>query len=302
MPPATPGAPPGSGTRRFPSSGGRGGPRPGGGRGPGPGPSKSKRAPPTNRRRPAPPPPTPGPTLTATLSALKHASPSGVAPKRALGQNFLVDDAALDAIAAAPGLGPGDGVLEIGPGTGNLTRRLLATGAAVTAIEKDDALVAALGAALLGSADAVIDCTAGGLAPGVADPEGGGPPPPPSSTPDSPRQLRLVHGDALRVHIPAELAALRARAGGSGASRVVVVANLPYNITTDALRSLLPLAGPPAGLDAIFLLLQEEAAVRLATARPGTPDWRATSVLVSFFVCFFVWQGFFRLFSLLFFY
>ena len=147
----------------------------------------------------------------------------------------------------------------------------------MTAIEKDDALVEALGGALGVS---VADGTAGGAAP----PSPPLPPPPATAAPN----LRLVHGDALRVHIPAELAALRARMGGAGAAaaaaqpRLVVVANLPYNITTAALRSLLPLsAAAGGGLDAIYLLLQEEAAVRIATARPGTGDWRATSVLVS---------------------
>jgi len=156
-------------------------------------------------------------------------------------------------------------------GTGNLTRRLLATGAAVTAIEKDDVLVAALGGAL---GVGVVDGVGGG------DCTGDDPAPTPSSASAAPL-LRLIHGDALRVHIPAELAALRARAGGGEGGKLVVVANLPYNITTDALRCLLPLSSPPARLDAIFLLLQKEAAVRVATARPGTSDWRATSVLVS---------------------
>ena len=98
-------------------AGGRGGGRLSwGGRGPSGGapPPNSKRLPPTNRRRPPAPPPAPGPTLEATLAALLDAGDAK--PKRALGQNFLVDDVSLDAIAAAPGLGPGDGVLEIGPG------------------------------------------------------------------------------------------------------------------------------------------------------------------------------------------
>ena len=61
-----------------------------------------------------------------------------------LGQHFLTDPAALDAIARACGAGPGDAVLEIGPGRGALTRPLLAAGARVTAVELDDRLAAAL--------------------------------------------------------------------------------------------------------------------------------------------------------------
>ena len=39
---------------------------------------------------------------------------------------------------------PGRTVLEIGPGTGNLTRHLLAAGSRVVAVEKDDALFSRL--------------------------------------------------------------------------------------------------------------------------------------------------------------
>lgn len=53
------------------------------------------------------------------------------------GQNFLVDDTVLDEIIHASGVRPGDVVLEIGPGLGMLTERLLAAGARVTAIELD---------------------------------------------------------------------------------------------------------------------------------------------------------------------
>ena len=54
-----------------------------------------------------------------------------------LGQHFLTDPAILSRIAAATGAGPGDTVLEIGPGQGTLTKALLQTGANVVAIEKD---------------------------------------------------------------------------------------------------------------------------------------------------------------------
>lgn len=54
-----------------------------------------------------------------------------------LGQHFLRDEKAIAAIVSACGTGR---VLEIGPGRGALTLPLLAAGASVTAIEKDDAL------------------------------------------------------------------------------------------------------------------------------------------------------------------
>src|SRR5688500_10874296 len=47
--------------------------------------------------------------------------------KKSLGQHFLVDQAALQRIVAAANLGEGDMVIEIGPGTGLLTKELLTT-------------------------------------------------------------------------------------------------------------------------------------------------------------------------------
>jgi len=68
----------------------------------------------------------------------------GLAPRRALGQNFVVDPNTVRRIARLAGAGPGDHVVEIGPGLGALTRALVATGAAVTAIEVDHGLVEVL--------------------------------------------------------------------------------------------------------------------------------------------------------------
>jgi 16S rRNA (adenine1518-N6/adenine1519-N6)-dimethyltransferase len=58
-------------------------------------------------------------------------------PRKSLSQNFLTDPEALDAIVAAAELSPGDNVVEVGPGLGVLTRRLLAAGASVMAVELD---------------------------------------------------------------------------------------------------------------------------------------------------------------------
>ena len=63
-------------------------------------------------------PPTPG-QLRRLLAAEK------LQPRRSLSQNFLTDGATLDAIVDAAELAPGDRVVEVGPGLGVLTRRLL---------------------------------------------------------------------------------------------------------------------------------------------------------------------------------
>jgi len=82
-------------------------------------------------------PPTPG-QLRRLLAAER------LRPRKALSQNFLTDHAALDAIVAAAELVPGDRVVEVGPGLGVLTRRLLASGASVLAVELDPRLAAYL--------------------------------------------------------------------------------------------------------------------------------------------------------------
>lgn len=63
---------------------------------------------------------------------------------RRLGQHFLHDPGILDRIVSALDPGPDDVVLEIGPGRGTLTRRLLRRVAGVVAIELDGPLARAL--------------------------------------------------------------------------------------------------------------------------------------------------------------
>ena len=114
-----------------------------------------------------------------------------------LGQNFILDDATLDAVAQASGAGEGDAVLEIGPGAGSLTAALRRRGANVLAVEVDETLRPVL-QTLLGD-DAGV---------------------------------RLKFADIRRC----DLAALRSeldelRSGGCAR----VAANLPYYITTDVL-------------------------------------------------------------------
>ena len=66
--------------------------------------------------------------------------------KKSLGQHFLRSASAVREIVAAGELAAGEAVLEIGPGEGVLTRALLATGAIVTAVEKDRDLIPLLSA------------------------------------------------------------------------------------------------------------------------------------------------------------
>lgn len=67
-----------------------------------------------------------------------------IQPRKSLGQNFLADQRALERIVEAAELGPGDIVLEIGPGLGTLTRCLAAGAGWIVAIELDQRLVEVL--------------------------------------------------------------------------------------------------------------------------------------------------------------
>ena len=62
----------------------------------------------------------------------------GFTPNDLLGQNFLVDDDALEKIVGAADIHRNDEVLEIGPGIGNLTQLLAAKSDHVLAVEKDE--------------------------------------------------------------------------------------------------------------------------------------------------------------------
>src|SRR5690554_5125188 len=64
----------------------------------------------------------------------------GLHPRHALGQNFLIDRNILDLILDTASPGPGDHVLEVGPGLGILTEGLMDRAGHVTAVEQDEGL------------------------------------------------------------------------------------------------------------------------------------------------------------------
>ena len=64
----------------------------------------------------------------------------GLRPRTSLGQHFLADPNLTRRIVTTAGIRSGDRVLEVGPGTGTLTRQLVTAGAEVTAIEVDEQL------------------------------------------------------------------------------------------------------------------------------------------------------------------
>src|SRR5918912_1212305 len=79
----------------------------------------------------------------------------GAGPRRARGQNFVVDPNTVRRMARLAGVGPGDQVVEVGAGVGSLTLALAETGASVTAVEGDPRLVSALREVVEGGATPV---------------------------------------------------------------------------------------------------------------------------------------------------
>lgn len=177
-------------------------------------------------------------------------SPSLPPPLKRFGQNFLIDQNIVRKIIDLAAIRPDETVLEIGPGRGILTRALCAKAQRVIAIEIDRQLAQAL--ARDSSAD---PRNTDGVS---ADRNL----PPLTACPN----LDLRIGDALAFDY------------GSLPPDTVVVANLPYYVSTPLLFTLLESSQL---IDRLILMLQTEVAQRLA-ARPGTKEYGALSVLTQY--------------------
>jgi len=168
----------------------------------------------------------------------------GLRPRRALGQNFLVDQNLLRKLLDAADVGEGDLVLEVGPGPGVLTEPMLERGATVVACELDESI-------------------AGLCEERLAD--------------RFPDRFRLVAGDCLagkRSLNPDLLAALDEQ----GADRPFsLVANLPYNAATPLMMTLLTRHPRCASM---HVTIQKEVADRLI-ATPGSKAYGELSVVAA---------------------
>ena len=81
------------------------------------------------------------PRLTSPKEVRALLEKLGHRPNKGLGQNFLIDANILDIIANTADIQPHEAVLEIGPGLGALTERILPKAGSVTCIEKDPVMV-----------------------------------------------------------------------------------------------------------------------------------------------------------------
>ncbi|KAK4486009.1 hypothetical protein RD792_008670 [Penstemon davidsonii] len=147
------------------------------------------------------------------------------------GQHLLTNPRILDSIVRTSEIKPDDTVLEIGPGTGNLTLKLLEVAKKVVAVEVDKRMVEILHKRV----------TERGLQ----------------------HRLNVISGDALKTEFP---------------EFNLVVANIPYNISSPLLAKLV--FGAKANpFRSATLLLQKEFARRLL-AKPGETEYNRLAVNV----------------------
>ncbi|KAL5565499.1 hypothetical protein UlMin_028663 [Ulmus minor] len=180
----------------------------------------------------------------ATLKALNS---KGRFPRKSFGQHYMLNSEINEQLSGAADVGEGDVVLEIGPGTGSLTNVLINAGAFVVAVEKDSHM-----AALVSERFADTD------------------------------QLKVLNEDFLKCHISSHMqSVLESTKSLDKKSRFAkVVANIPFNISTDVVKQLLPMGDI---FSEVVLLLQEETALRLVESSLRTSEYRPINIFVNFY-------------------
>jgi len=169
---------------------------------------------------------------------------AGVSPNKRLGQHFLVDLNLMRLLVDSANIARDDVVLEVGCGTGSLTEALVERAGRVVAVELDRTLF------------------------GIAE-----------------RQLAkvenvaLVNNDVLESKHVLNRAVLEALALArkEHSGRLLLVANLPYNVASPVMMNLV--SGPTVA-DGMYITVQKEVAQRM-TASPGSRDYGTLSIYLS---------------------
>lgn len=159
--------------------------------------------------------------------------------KKSLGQNFLIDQNILNKIVDSAGVTSDSGVIEIGPGIGALTEHLAKRARKVVAFEIDQRLIPILEETL--------------------------------HTHDN---VKVIHSDVLEADVNEVI-----QDEFKQIDDLMVVANLPYYVTTPIIMKLLTEKLPIRG---IVVMIQKEVAERMA-AKPGTKDYGSLSIAVQYY-------------------
>ncbi|WP_416420377.1 16S rRNA (adenine(1518)-N(6)/adenine(1519)-N(6))-dimethyltransferase RsmA [Priestia aryabhattai] len=159
--------------------------------------------------------------------------------KKSLGQNFLIDTNILHRIVDHAEITEETGAIEIGPGIGALTEQLAKRAKKVLAFEIDQRLLPILADTL-------------------------------SPYPNA----KVIHQDVLKADLKETL-----EQEFENIEDLMVVANLPYYVTTPILMKLLEEQIPVRG---IVVMLQKEVADRIA-AKPGTKEYGSLSIAIQYY-------------------
>ncbi|WP_071393079.1 16S rRNA (adenine(1518)-N(6)/adenine(1519)-N(6))-dimethyltransferase RsmA [Bacillus tuaregi] len=163
----------------------------------------------------------------------------GFSFKKSLGQNFLIDTNILRNIVDHAGLTENSAAIEVGPGIGALTEQLAKKCKKVVAFEIDQRLLPIL-----------------------------------EETLEPYNNTTIIHQDVLKANVQEVM-----EREFAGIDDVMVVANLPYYVTTPIIMKLLEERLPIRG---IVVMLQKEVADRIS-AKPGTKDYGSLSIAIQYY-------------------
>ncbi|RIL90456.1 ribosomal RNA small subunit methyltransferase A, partial [Staphylococcus equorum] len=163
----------------------------------------------------------------------------GFSFKKSLGQNFLIDVNIINKFIDASGIDERTGVIEVGPGMGSLTEQLAKNAKKVLAFEIDQRLIPVLKETL--------------------------------SPYDN---VSVINEDILKANVAEAI-----HTHLSECDKIMVVANLPYYITTPILLSLLE---ADLNIDGYVVMMQKEVGERL-NATVGTNAYGSLSIVAQYY-------------------
>lgn len=163
----------------------------------------------------------------------------GFSFKKSLGQNFLIDTNILKKIVSFADLSESSGAIEIGPGIGALTEQLARSSKKVVAFEIDQRLLPIL-----------------------------------QDTLSPYDNVKVIHKDVLEADVRMVM-----EDEFQEINDIMVVANLPYYVTTPIIMKLLEDRLPIRG---IVCMLQKEVADRIS-AKPGTKEYGSLSIAIQYY-------------------
>ncbi|UXR86618.1 16S rRNA (adenine(1518)-N(6)/adenine(1519)-N(6))-dimethyltransferase RsmA [Staphylococcus felis] len=163
----------------------------------------------------------------------------GFSFKKSLGQNFLIDVNIINKIIEASGIDQNTGVIEVGPGMGSLTEQLAKHAKSVVAFEIDQRLIPVL-----------------------------------TETLSPYDNVTVINEDILKADVSQAI-----KRHLSGCDQILVVANLPYYITTPILLTLLE---EHLNIDGYVVMMQKEVGKRL-NADVGTKAYGSLSIVAKYY-------------------